>query len=349
MYKIFLSVLFLIIAPLIFSQQYYKSNNLGMELATITKYRVDEFEYYLEKFKEENKEIKILYKEFVCVKETELYYSDNGVVEKEIIKEDGIKTEKRYKDSLLQREEVINLNDQTGYVKNYKYKPNLLIDTVEEFSLGGKRQSSVIYERDSKGRIASVIRTIYPENSKEKEEQISKYRFEDQNILEEWHGNSELIGNFTYYRNGRISEILRTDKGEKISEKKYFYDQDLNFRIEEFVYETEEKIIKEFDSGGYLLEEEVYIGKKFVFKINDFYDDDKNLIRRIKVLPEGVERYIYEYSGDDLSFERLYFNGKLAKEKVYLEDNVHYEDYYDNGERVLRIYYKDDEKTSVER
>ena len=351
MYKIFFSLLFLLIAPFVFSQQYYRSNSLGMQLASIPKFRIDEFEYYIEKIKDEreNKDVKILFKEFLPIKVTELYYSDNGSVEKEIITENGIETEKVYKESLLYREKVTNRGDQSGYVKVYRYTANQLLDTIDELSLDGKIQSSITYERDSRGRIATVIRSIYPENDEEKEDQISKYRFEERNLLEEWHGDSNLAGNFIYYRNGRISEILRTDKGEPISEKKYFYDSDLNLRIEEFIYETEEKIIKNIDSEGYLIEEFISIGEDFVSKTNDYYDDDKNLVRRIKVIPDGVERYIYEYSNDTLYSEKMFFNGEIYKEKIYLEDNEHYEDFYNNGEKILRIYYKDDEKTAVER
>ncbi|MCL2705450.1 MAG: hypothetical protein FWE72_04490 [Spirochaetaceae bacterium] len=349
MYKTYLSLLFLLLPSFIFSQQYYRSNSLGMELASIHKYRIDEFEYYVEKTKEEKKEIKILFKESVPIRTTELYYLDNGAIEREIIREDGIETEKVYRESLLVVEKVITLSDQSGYVKIYKYNPGLLLEAVDELSLDGRLQSSIMYERDARGRIATVVRSIYPEDDEKKEDQISKYRFEERNLLEEWHGNSDLIGNFIYYRNGRISEILKTDKGERISEKKYFYDSDLNLRIEEFIYETEERIIQNIDSEGNLLEEIIYIGEDIVSKINDYYDEDKKLVRRIKVLPEGVERYIYEYTDDELTSEKMYFNGEIYKEKVYLEDNVHYEDYYNNGEKILRIHYKDDEKTAVER
>jgi len=348
MYKIILSLLFLLITPFVFSQEYFKSNSLGMELASIGKYRIYEFEYYVEKIKTDNQVIKTLFKESFPIKSVELHYSDNGVVEKEITMENGIRTEKTYKQLLLQSEKMININDQSGYIRNYRYNPALLLDAIDEFSLDGKRQSTINYERDAKGRIASVIRLIYPENEKQKEDQISKYRFEERNLLEEWHGDSDLIGNFTYYRNGKISEILRTDKGETISEKKYFYDADLNLRIEEYIYATEERIIKNFDFEGDLIEEENYIGEIFISKINDYYDEDKKHIRRIKIIPDGVERYIYEYSGEDLASEKIYFNGELFKEKVYLEDDVYYEDYYNDGAVTLRIFYKDDEKTSVE-
>ena len=352
MYKIILFFLLLAITPLVFPQQYYKSNKLGMELTRIDKYRTDEFEYYIEKIKGENRELKILFKESVPVKETELYYSIDGVVEKEIIIENGIKTERTYKESLVTSERIININDNSGYVKKYKYNSKQLLDTVDELSLDGKLETSVTYERDSKGRIASVIKSIYSTDNTKKEDQISKYRFEEQNLLEEWHGSSDLTGKFIYYNsNGKISGVVKKDKGKTISEKKYFYDADFNLKTEEFIHETGEKIVQNITSDGYLTEEVIYIGENFVSRINDYYDDDKMLTRRVKVTPKGVERYVYEYLDDKLSSEKIYFNGEIYKEKVYNvnEDNEYYEDLYNNGRKTLRIYYKDDEKVSTER
>ncbi len=350
MYKTILLFIFSLITQLAFPQQYYRSNKLGMELAKIDKYRTDEFEYYLEKISDGNKEIKILYKESAPVWETEIYYSNNGNIDKEIITEDETKTERTYSGKLLYSEKIIDTNDNSGYIKIYKYNSNLLLDTVDELSLEGKLQNSVSYERDIKGRIVSVVRSIYLEDNKKAEDQTSKYRFQGQNLLEEWHGSSDLSGDFIYYNlDGRLLAIVKTDKGKTISEKRYFYDNDLNLRIEEFVESTGAKIIQNITPDGYLIEESVSIGENLVSKTNNYYDDDNKLIRKVNVTKKGVERYLYEYSDDgELSSEKIYLNGEIYKEKVYIEDNAYYEDMYNNGQKYMRIYYKDNEKTKTE-
>ena len=349
MFKKILILLFLTVAPFIFPQEYYRSNSLGMELSKIPRFRADEFEYYIEKTINDNREKKILFKESVPIRETELYYLPNGAIEREITTENDIRTERTYNESLLYRERVINLSDQSGYVRIYKYNLNRLIDTVDELSLDGKLQSSLSYERDSRGRLISVVKSIYLGSDRIIEDQISKYRFEEQNLLEEWHGNDELTGTFIYYnRNGKISEILKTHKGKTESHKKYFYELDGKLSTEEFIYATDERIIQFFNPEGYFIEEFIYIKENLISRTNDYYDYDDRLVRRVRVLPEGVERYIFEYSGENLSSEKMFFNGEIYKEKVYLEDNAYYEDFFSNGEKILRDYYKDDEKIETE-
>ncbi|MCL2792351.1 MAG: hypothetical protein FWD87_04600 [Spirochaetaceae bacterium] len=349
MYKIFLLLLFLTITPFAFSQQFYRSNSLGMELARISRHRTDDFKYFIEKTRVENRTVKILYRELVPIRETELHHSSSGVVEREIITENGIRTERIFNGLLLIRETITNISDQTGYIRVHNYDARRLLQAIDIFSLDGRLLSSISYERDSRGRLASVIRAIYLEGREVKEDQISKFRFDDRNLLDEWHGNSELTGTFAYHRDGRISEVLKTYRGEIISEKRYFYDQYLNVRTEEFIFETGKRIVRDTTSDGLLTEEIIHIGENFVSRTNDFYDDDDLLVRRVRVTPRGVERFIYEYLDGELISERMYFNGVIYKETVFLEEDVRYEDFFRDGVRVLRIHYRDNERTEVER
>ena len=348
MRKIVLLLLFLLITPLVFAQQFYRSNSLGMELAKIPRFRIDEFEYFLEKIIDGNKTRKILYKEFVPVKEAERYYADNGSLEREIVIEDNIKTDRIYRGLLIYRERITSIIDQTGYVRVYKYNSRHLLESIDEFSLDNQLLRSINYERDAKGRIASVVSSIHLEDAELKEDLMSKFRFDERNLLNEWHGNSDLTGTFIYYRDGKISEIVRTYRGEVVSEQRHTYNPDLNLRTEEFTHESGKKIIRKITSDGIVIEEIIYIGGDIVSRTNNYYDDDL-LAVRIKVTPLGVERYIFEYADGELSSERMYLDGRIYKKTVFFEDDAHYEDFFNDGVKVMRIYYKDNERTAVER
>ena len=348
MRKILLLLLLLLITPLAFTQQFYRSNSLGMELAEIQRFRIDEFEYFLEKIIDGNNTRKILYREFVPIKETERHYADNGNLEREIIIENNIRTERIYRGLLLYRERITNIIDQTGHVRVFRYDSRHLLQSIDDFSLNDKLLSSIIYERDVRGRIASVINSIHSEDLGPQEDMISKFRFDERNLLDAWHGNHDQTGTFIYYRGGRISEIVRTYKGEVVSEHRRAYNHDLSKRTEEILHEADKRIVRNITSEGYILEEITYIGENIVSRINRYYDDDL-LILKIRVTPSGVERYIFEYVDGELSSERMYRDGRIYMETVFLEDDVHYEDFFNDGVRVMRIYYKDNERTAIER
>ncbi|MCL2294588.1 MAG: hypothetical protein FWC36_06970 [Spirochaetes bacterium] len=346
MYRIIILLLFFVNTALVFPLQFFRSNSLGMQLAEISRFRIHEFEYYLEKITDGNKKIKILYKNSVPIRRTETHFSSAGTIQKEIITENSRVTERTFRGQLVYREKVINTDDQSGYIRINRYNSNMLLDKIEEFSLDGRLQNSIRYERDSRGRVASVIRTTYLENN-ERKEQISKYRFEGQHLLEEWHGNSDLIGYFIHYdSSGRISRILKTDGGIAVSEKRYFYDRNLYLRTEETFFKTAKRIIRNFTPGGLLTEEIIYIGERLVSRTNDYYDDDNRLVRRIRVIPEGVERYIFEYVDGELFSETKFFNGEIYRKRVYRGNDVIYEDFFKNRQRVLRIYHMDKDNSN---
>jgi len=350
MFRLLILLFIILITPeIVFSQEYYSSNKLGMELSSIKKIRIDEFEYYLEKTTEGGAVKKILYHNSVPVLESEIYYAPDGSIDKEVIREDGTLTEKKYMTSHLYQEKIIN-SDKTGVIRKYKYDSLDQLYSVEEFSLEGTAKSTVSYERDSRGRIVSVNRVLYNKKpGSNSDEQVSKYRFSGQNLLEEWHGSGNLTGSFIYYNSeGRVSAIIEKNNDRVVSDKKYFYNDDKSAVVEELIPETGEKIISTLNPDGTMIEELIYVKDTLAVKTTDTYEE-KKLVKRIVVNDKGTERYLYQYRGDKVTIEAMYFNGELVYQKVYDEDDSWYEDIYDNGKRYLRNYYKNSEKIKTEK
>ena len=351
MYRPFVFTILLLLPLNLFSQDYYASNKMGMVLQKIRSFRVDEYEYYIEKKKDGLNEVVILYHNSEPLRRTNVFYSPDGQIEKEVILENGAVTERLYKNSLLYYEKEIN-TDKKGVIRKYKYDIDDRIMAVEETD--EKKEETVTYNRDSKGRIVSVERSSNIQEGMEssttvKEGYISKYRFSSLNLMEEWHGSSDLTGSFFYYNSdGKVSGILKKAEGRVISEKSFTYYSDGTSETEEKIPETDEKIIQTIDAEGLVQEELLYRGGKLYSRTTDFYEN-KNLIKRIIITEKGTERYLYEYKGDKVSDEKIFFNGEIIREKVYSDDDSYYEDIYSEGRKYLRIYYKDGEKIKTEK
>jgi len=353
MYKHLLLLFLFSFAQTLFSQEYYRSNKLGMPLEKIEKYRIDEFEYYLEKKISGLIEENILYQNSEIVKENEIYYTSDKKIEREITREDNTVTEKKYR-NLLVYEEKITKPDKTGMIRKYNYDENSQLYSVDELTPEGIPDNRVIYERDTKGRIISVVRLVLRDKKsglkdpEPVEEQFSKYRFSGRNLTEEWHGSSDTTGSFIYYSSdGKISGIIQKKEGKTVSEKKYFYENTGAYRTEEIIPDTEEKNIQYFDTAGNITEEVLLLGDKTVLKTAWFYND-KKIVKKISTSEKGTERSLYVYSGDKVSGEKIFFNGELVYEKVYTDDDNYYEDNYSSGKRYSRKYYKNGEKIKTE-
>ncbi len=353
MFKYLLLIFLFAYTPSLFSQEYYRSNKLGMPLEKIEKYRIDEFEYYLEKKTSGLKEENILYQNSDIVMENEIYYTSDKKPERELTKEDNTVTEKKYRNLLIYEEKIIN-PDKTGIIRKYNYNENSQLYSVDELTLEGIPDNRVTYERDIKGRIISVVRLVLRDKNtglkdpEPVEDQFSKYRFSGRNLTEEWHGSSDTTGSFIYYSSdGKISGIMQKKEGKTVSEKKYFYENTGAYRTEEIIPDAKEKNIQYFDTAGNITEEVLSLGDKAVLKTTWFYND-KKIVKKISTSEKGTERSLYVYSGDKVSGEKMFFNGELVYEKVYTDDDSYYEDNYSSGKRYSRKYYKNGEKIKTE-
>ncbi|MDX9801647.1 MAG: hypothetical protein RBT69_09965, partial [Spirochaetia bacterium] len=304
---------------------------------------------YLEKNASELKEERILYHDFTPVMQHEVYYTSDGKIEREITRDDNTVTEKKYKNMLFYEEKIIN-PDKTGIIKKYKYNEKNQLYAVEEFTLDGVPANSVTYERDPKGRIISVVRVVSGVKES-RDELVSKYRFSGRNLTEEWHGSSDSTGSFIYYNSdGKISGIIQKKEGETVSEKRYYYENSGAYRTEELitgVSGVNEKNVQYYDTDGNISEEILFRDDKAVLKTANFYSDNR-IIKKITTSPRGTERYLYEYSGDKVSGEKMFFNGELVYEKIYTDDENYYEDNYSAGKRYSRKYFKNGEKIKTE-
>ncbi len=276
------------------------------------------------------------------------WYSEDGEIIKETIKEENSITEKLFENSLLLQEKVTEGNQDKGYLNRYRYNASRQLDHVETYDLSENLSSSVTYRRDAKGRIISVNRVDYSQNSEGNDisgKHVSRYRFAGRSLLEEWHGNDYSTGTFIFYdSDGKISSVIEKVDGKTASEKKYRFNNDGTHIITEDIPSEGKKIISFAGTDGFINEEQTFVNGTLVSKNIDTYEN-KNLTKRITITPQGTYRYLYEYENDKLSSETWFFNGEIVKERVYTDDNNYYEDLYSGSRKYIRVYYENNEKT----
>lgn len=338
--------------------EYYKSNRLGMEISEIKKIRTDEFDYYLKKITWPKgsiegggwKSVTSLFENNTQTVKTEKIYSTDDSILKETIEEEDIVTERVFDDNALVMEEIIRETEKPAVKKVYIYDQSSAVESEEEYKFDDKDSkwilnNTVVYVRDSKGRILSVERTVSA--SSDKQQHLSRYRFAGETLLEEWHGTDNKTGSFIMYNTaGKVSIIMKMEDGKSVSEKKFLHNEDDSFSFEEITGENE-KITSLTDNSGNIIEERSFIDNKEVSRTFNTYEE-KKIVKRVTTTESGTERTLFFYDDDTLTEEKYYFNGELIKEINYIDENNKWEEFYFGGKKHLRIYYENDKKVKTE-
>ena len=333
------------------AQEYYQSNKIGMEIKKISQYRIYDTDYYVEKYIEDFKEIKKLYNRKTLIREWELIYSENRMLQKETVLEGDAETVKIYDGNNVITEEYYE-NSSLVYLKKYKYADKNILSRIEEYDSDSTLKNITDFERDYKGNIKSLTKYEY-EGDKNLETGISRYRFTGPDILEEWHGSDEGTGIFIFYSNdGKIKKIINKKENTPVSEKEYFYENRILLKTEEIDLNSGEKIVNRYSEEGKIYEEEYFVNDISDRKIFNYYESDsEELTKKIINKGKNTERYHYYYDSEDneLYKEEYYLNGQLIKETIYIDNDNYYEDYYLKGIRYMRINYKNNERYSTDR
>ncbi|MFP4384583.1 MAG: hypothetical protein ACLFSE_11105 [Spirochaetia bacterium] len=328
--------------PHIFSQELYRSNQLGMRLERISEEQRSEYEYVLRVNREGDLRTVTLFHDGEEASRTvqELLGGGDIKTEREYEKEE-LRTVRNYRsDGLVQ-----NTEEYTGgeleRVYTYRYHQGRLSGIEAAGSDGG-----VLYNdryRYTLGGFLREIRRNFPDGSF----RLSHFRYGEDALITEW--NTKNPGKqvpaeteISYYNpsgnlirrevlkgDERNSTVLYTYTGDGVLEKTVRTGPE--GRETEHRYGPAGNVLQVIDrrDGAVIREEE------------NVYQD--NVLTERKIITQGVEekrQYRYD-EADELYEEVLYENDVLILITRYTGENTFEEDVYDSGELSLRVYYED--------
>ncbi len=343
MYKnILISIIFLISAESLSSQEFYRSNSTGMALERISAIRMDEAEYLLEISLKGNVRYRKLYKKGNLLKTWEIYYNRAGEQEKETVDENGEKTEYYYSGRSL-KEEIFYRDNKFQGKNIYIYSSDGTLREVENYSSDG-----ALYSRKSYSQTGEWVTSVLDDNKTEDDVQ-SLYSFSGTDLRSEWQGHPDGTGTFFYYNDGRIAYTEKWDSEKALSRTDYFYSDKKLMKTVEKSYSDNREITCNYDERKRVVSETEKYNDNTVRTVYNTYDND-NIIKKIVKSDKDTEKYIYNYNDSELAVELYYLNGSLMKKTVYEESEGNYfEDLYSDNIKYMRIYYRDNEKYKTEK
>ncbi len=329
-----------------YSQQYYRSNSIGMPLEKLGKYRSEMLtsEYILEISRSGSSEKRVLLKNGEIIKKWEIVLNSFGEVVKEIFYEGERKTVTNYRSGHILDKEEYSGGELEGRSR-YIYTAAGRMSSIEEYDSSG----SLILKREYINPESGRISRIGTESASDNREDISSYSFSGTDVRYEWQGNSEGTGRYFYYSSGRVVYMEKWSLNSLVSRTDYFYDDDVLEQTVERIFSGNIEILKNYDEKRRVVSETEKKGDEIFRKVHNTYDGE-NISKKVVSSDSGTEKYLYNYSDDKLSSELYYFNGSLRKKTVYQEgDGNYFEDLYSENVKYMRIYYKDSEKYKTER
>ncbi|MEM5948893.1 hypothetical protein WKV44_10110 [Spirochaetia bacterium 38H-sp] len=336
-------VLFVFFLPFaVYSQvSWYGSVASGQVIKEISDFERDEFDYVLSIEHKENIEERILYRKNETVKRW-LISHENGVIRLvTYFSPPSVKVSETYysETGRLEKEVFFKHDGTIDYIWEYAYKGTHLVSKTRYTGADKKKDFSLLYSYDSKGRLSYITDDIG--GSEHRYVQIGG------RLVEEWHGKGNTGLLIRYREDGRELEREEWRDGVIYSMLTYEYEnKELKKSIK--IWPSDDKREETFFTDEKPVSSVEYQAD-FPVKKEEMEYDGNRLVKKIAIQPGKINVYTYVYDGDDLKEERItensrlivtreYSNGLLSKEIIILE----------NGTILYREYNKDGEITKEE-
>ena len=324
--------------------EFYRSNQVGLELERISPIRCDEFEYVLEVKKESGRTIKILLHQGREWKRWEIVFDSHGQKTDEY----------EYENKLLIRHEVY---DKRGHLVCEEFYEGGVLKQKRYYFYGPRgldfceiqnAQGEVLYHDEyylaPSGKLRG-IRRVYADGS----ESLLHYTYAFGRLLREWE-----------YQEGRISETLYNEKGQMMRREEW--NKDVLELTKEYRYDASGKLYWEiekdlknqfttnrfYDKDGKMVKEKVTGLQAEEAEISYEYDGKRCIAKRKKTAL-GIEEWRYTYKSDgSLATELYYRRGFLQMRIIYESNNSRQEEYFRDEVIFLRVYIKNEKKLKEE-
>jgi hypothetical protein len=321
---------------------FFRSNELGMTIEKIDKYRRNDFSYVVEIQEQAEVTVKILYKDGEETKRWRLIRKDDGRREYTYTGEELESVVDYYPDG---RVDEIEYYEKDALIEHHIYKYTggeiryVLVENGE-----GEELYRNVYKRDDSGRLIKVVRQFPDKN-----DFVSLYTFGSSGVAAEWHGTADE-GHMFRFRDAERPLSKEEWEGIELAQE------------EEFQYQEESltmSVYKNYNTG--VIERTWYNeegrkqrvlkrkGSSFVEEQLFEYNERGEPAVRYKRTPEKREKweFMYDENGEQIA-ELYYKKNRLISKKEFVSEDETYEYLYRNGEPFIKIHYKNDQKVGEE-
>lgn len=321
---------------------FFRSNELGMTIEKIDKYRRNDFTYVVEVQERDNEFVKILYEKGEETRRWKIIGKEGGTREYTYTGEIIESVVDYYPDG---RVDKIKYYEETALTEHhiYEYTGNELMYIRVENGEGEELYRNV-YKRDGAGRLIKVVRE-FPEQN----DFVSLYTFGSGGVAREWHGTASE-GNMFRFRDAERPLSKETWEGAELTrEEEFQYSEESltmtfykNYKtgiVERTWYDDEGKKQRAIKKKGSVFVEE-----------NLFeYNEKGELAVRYRRTPETREKWEFFYNeNSERSAELYYKKNRLISKKEYISEDETYEYLYRNGQPFIRIHYQNEQKVDEE-
>ncbi|MCK4541031.1 MAG: hypothetical protein KAU17_02235 [Spirochaetales bacterium] len=329
--------LFLIIlictSGILFSQEYFRSNTLGMPLEKIDPLRREEYPYIL--FREDGEvEKQILFHNGEEVKTWIITRIGN---EKRVMEyEKGeISLQTFYRHSLI-REMFFFQNGSLHQSQKYLYTQRKL-NSIKTFDGDENLLFKDSFLRDRRGYLRHVIRS-YPGGEK----RIVSFQLSSGNLTQESISEGDAMTILHYNDEGLHSREQWT--GEQLFLKEEFFSEGGETCSREVNNETGGVILRKYDDKGNLIYQAPETGYP-----KEFFGWDDGKINNKTIITRGLRKeWSYDYEEGAISRETYRENGEILRLTEYFDDGKSISILYSEGKPTFRITYFDGVKTGHE-
>lgn len=340
---LFLSIFFLCSAfPGPAENLFFRSNELGMTIEKIDKYRRNDFPYVVEIQEQAEVLVKILYKDGEDIKRWRIIRKDDGRREYTYTGEELESVVDYYPDG---RVAEIAYYEKNGLVEHHIYKylegelRYVLVENEE-----GKELYRNVYKRDSSGRLIKVIREFTDKN-----DFVSLYTFGSSGVAGEWHGTADE-GHMFRFRDAERPLSKEEWEGLELAQEEEFQYQEESLTMSVYKnYKTgviERTWYNEEGRKKRVLKKE---GSSFVEEQLFEYNEKGEPAVRYKRTPEKREKWEFMYDENGERIAELYYKkNRLISKKEFVSEDETYEYLYRNGEPFIKIHYKNEQKVGEE-
>lgn len=321
---------------LVFGQNFYRSNSIGMVFEKILTYRTDEYDWIVEIREENTVELRIIFfkgaefKRFEYLKDDDLLiiseYKNNDLIHIEKKKNGLVLKEENYENNVLLNEFIYEWSERR--LSKTTYIENKLVIYEDQFILSEQGKIIQIRRIFDDGRLTtSGFSNIAKGKSHEwygTEKEFILYKYENGKVV--------YIENWLNGIMSRSKIFTFSDSGSSVIEKDF-----LNGKVYEKIFDINDKILSEVIRNGNIVE-----------KIQYLYNDNL-LIQKDVAFSGSRERYIYEYdSVNRLHLEKLLRGDMLIKEVFFEQGKKILEKIYKNNSLILVVTYKNGDKIGEE-
>ena len=317
----------------------YRSNEMGIALESISPIRSDEYPYYLEVTREEDREIKVLFHEGEVAGrwvESRMESGGSEVVE--------------YREGTVVKSTLYDRKERVSEVRTYE--DGSLTERLV-YSYTGERISSVLlydgrgtllerrtYRHDSKGRLLG-----YSEIAPDEAATTSRYLYSDGTIREEWHGDSARGDMFRYNEAGKLVLHEGWQNGEvTVRLTRTYSEEGTGLSSREADFEAETVTLGNYREGKIVREITETMEGSRIEEITYAYGPDGNLVSKKRKGPGVRESWEYSYDGQELKTSIYRRGGETVKVTEYRNEDDYVETVYRAGEPLLAIEYEDGKK-----